>query len=111
MLNWKEEFIYPDIGFEYHSKKLISGSACLLYTNLCYMWYMYNKKEWFYVSTKVILSKFNFKRANYFNSKKQLLKTGLIEINKEHYIKIPKMLEVSKNPKKANEWLDLKRSY
>jgi len=105
MLDWTEQFKYPDVALEYRRKKKLSISACLLYMNFCYMWYMYDKKDWFYVSTKVMLDKFNIKRSTYFNSKKQLIKFGLIKENNNHYIKIPKLLEIQQNPEKENEFI------
>lgn len=84
-----KQFKVPDIIMEYKRKRIITSSTCMLYVYLCLMFNIYGEKEWFYVSTKMMMDKFNIKRATYFNSKKRLIKYKLLLQNKQKHIKIP----------------------
>jgi hypothetical protein len=95
MIDMSKEFKVPDVIMDYHRDKKISSSACMLYVYFCSMYHTYGNKEWYYVSSKVICSKFGIKRSTFFNAKKQLKKFKLIEQNKKKEIKLKHLVRLT----------------
>lgn len=83
-----EQFNFNDEMFKLKAKRLITASAAVLYNYYAILYYTYGKIEWYYISTKALVSYTNIKRSTIFNCNKQLIKYGLIEKDKRGYIKL-----------------------
>ncbi len=81
-------FRIPDEIMIARQKKKVKVSSVVLYSYYCLLYDLYQQDGWFYYSTKALLSKTNFKRATLFNCKKELIKKGFIEQNKQKQIRV-----------------------